>query len=540
MSPRYRMHAASCFLSINSCVCCCRRCLLHPSCSLLLLLLQVFVSPLFLVGEVPSGMGLCGVAVVSLAGYKLGVLGAADAAALNQQGGKPAKIKAPLLPVGANGVGAAAGSKLMAHQHDEHEVQHLIPAADVRSRMGELSHTGQQLQQQHSRVYQRQPAQLLSTGTAAASAAGAGAVASSPGLHTTNSSRIGTQQAVLQQRQQSPEHAQGNHLQEGQLLHHPQAQDGSIAGGADARGGSSGGSNKTKSAWAIAYYKQKSPPVGVWEAACGGLQSAAKQLLSTTGANSPRGRGPAGGAAQGLFAAGSPNGHHHHHHHSGNGLLSSTDSSGGTAGNSNGSSNNSWEEDSQAKAGKDLKLEVLSKRGGALPAGQRGGSSSSSGWVVRRWLPWLHAPLQRLRRSMHGTAQLLSGPSAGPTLVLIVAFLYSLTASVDKLGMSASSSTAFYLCVQRVLIGAASLLYLLVSSPRTLRHLYKDAVLLVTLSLVEQASIVLYFKAIQNILVSAMACVCFWGDTPHNTRDGVGLGFRAGERVGGLCSSWWC
>jgi uncharacterized membrane protein len=88
--------------------------------------------------------------------------------------------------------------------------------------------------------------------------------------------------------------------------------------------------------------------------------------------------------------------------------------------------------------------------------------------------------------------------------VLIVAFLYSLTASFDKLGMSSSTSTAFYIMMQRLLIAAVSLAYLLLGTPRTLRHLYRDAVLLVALSLAEQLAIVLYFKAIQNILVGVL------------------------------------
>jgi hypothetical protein len=79
---------------------------------------------------------------------------------------------------------------------------------------------------------------------------------------------------------------------------------------------------------------------------------------------------------------------------------------------------------------------------------------------------------------------------------------------MDKLGMSASSSTAFYLMMQRLLIAAVSMVYLLLMSPHTFKYLARDAVLLVSMSIVEQAAIVLYFKAIQNILVSVRA---LWG-----------------------------
>jgi hypothetical protein len=157
--------------------------------------------------------------------------------------------------------------------------------------------------------------------------------------------------------------------------------------------------------------------------------------------------------------------------------------------------------DSQAKASKDAGLSGLSK-----PDSKRNPHGSSAAAQrsrpPRRWLGRLQGPVRRLEQAVRGTATLLSGPSAGPALVLIVAFLYSLTASMDKLGMSASSSTAFYLMMQRLLIAAVSMVYLLLMSPHTLKYLAKDAVLLVSMSLVEQAAIVLYFKAIQNILVS--------------------------------------
>jgi hypothetical protein len=262
------------------------------------------------------------------------------------------------------------------------------------------------------------------------------------------------------------------------------------------RSSSSAGGAKQKSAWAIAYYKQKSPQVGVWEAACGGLQLAAQQLLATAGM-SPHSR--AANSAQNVFGVGNMNGHHHSTGFTGSGggsALSSLDSHSSSAGGAQ-----VWV-DSQAKAGKDIKY-TDSKRGAHGPL-----AAAPRSTPPRRWPLWMRLLLRRLQQAVQGPAQLLSGPTAGPTLVLIVAFLYSLTASFDKLGMSSSSSTAFYIMMQRVLIAVMGSIYLLAASPRTLRHLYRDAVLLVTLSLAEQLAIVLYFKAIQNILVSRSSMAC--------------------------------
>lgn len=398
-------------------------------------------------------MGLAGVAVVSLAGYKLGVLGAADTAALSQQAIKAGKSKLPLLPVGSHALGRSSSTSRLSQSGAQcgPKEQQLL-AADTQERMDDMYH-GQPQQQQQSRVYQRQPAQLSLP------------EANGAELHAANGQLAGDEEQLQQQQHGQPSDA------------------------ASMRSSSAGGA-KQKSAWAIAYYKQKSPQVGVWEAACGGLQSAAQQLLATAGM-SPRSH--AADSAQNVFGAGSMNGHHHSTGFSVSGgvsALSSLDSHGSIAGGAQ-----VWE-DSQAKAGKDIK-HIDSKRGAHGPL-----AAAARSAPPRRWPLWIRLPLRRLQQAVQGPAQLLSGPTAGPTLVLIVAFLYSLTASFDKLGMSSSSSTAFYIMMQRVLIAAMGLIYLLAASPRTLRHLYRDAVLLVKLSLAEQLAIVLYFKAIQNILVS--------------------------------------
>jgi uncharacterized membrane protein len=420
---------------------------------------------MFLVGEVPTAMGLAGVAVVSLAGYKLGVLGAADTAALSQQAVKAGKSKLPLLPVGSHALGRSSSTSRLSQPELQcsPEAQQLL-TADAQECRDDVYYG--QPQPQQSRVYQRQPAQLA--------------------LPEANGADPQSANGVWQEpRQQSRADEQLKQQQRGQPSDAGSMCSSSSAGGA-----------KQQSAWAIAYYKQKSPQVGVWEAACGGLQSAAQQLLATAGM-SPRSR--AADSAENVFGVGSMDGHHQPTGFNGSGsgsAVGSLDSRSNSAGGAQ-----VWV-DSQAKAGKDIK-HTDSKRGahGSLTAAPRS-------TPPRRWPLWIRLPLRRLQQAVQGPAKLLSGPTAGPTLVLIVAFLYSLTASFDKLGMSSSSSTAFYIMMQRVLIAVMGLIYLLAASPRTLRHLYRDAVLLVTLSLAEQLAIVLYFKAIQNILVSRSSSAC--------------------------------
>eukprot|EP00879_Flechtneria_rotunda_P012109 GHRR01012644.1.p1 GENE.GHRR01012644.1~~GHRR01012644.1.p1 ORF type:complete len:510 (+),score=175.53 GHRR01012644.1:535-2064(+) len=104
-------------------------------------------------------------------------------------------------------------------------------------------------------------------------------------------------------------------------------------------------------------------------------------------------------------------------------------------------------------------------------------------------------------------AAAMSSPSVAPAMVLTCAALYSLTAAMDKLGIAAANGLAAYFLAQRLLIGAASLMYLLFWSPKTLRHLVKDAPLLLSISIVEQASVVFYLNAIENLLVSYVVAI---------------------------------
>lgn len=102
----------------------------------------------------------------------------------------------------------------------------------------------------------------------------------------------------------------------------------------------------------------------------------------------------------------------------------------------------------------------------------------------------------------------MSSPKAAPAIVLAAAFLYSVTASLDKVGIAAAQfSLTAYFMAQRVLVGAVGLLYLLCFSRAALRHVTRDFVLLLAISLVEQGSVIVYLLAIENILVSYVVAI---------------------------------
>lgn len=54
------------------------------------------------------------------------------------------------------------------------------------------------------------------------------------------------------------------------------------------------------------------------------------------------------------------------------------------------------------------------------------------------------------------------GDSKGSVLMLVVAFIWALTSSFDKMGMAASPSVAAYLAVQRAMTAVPAAAYLLV------------------------------------------------------------------------------
>ncbi|KAF8067202.1 hypothetical protein HT031_002249 [Scenedesmus sp. PABB004] len=108
-----------------------------------------------------------------------------------------------------------------------------------------------------------------------------------------------------------------------------------------------------------------------------------------------------------------------------------------------------------------------------------------------------------------GLRALAGGASArAPAMVLSVAALYSLTASMDKLGIAAAGQRlAPYFLAQRLLVGAAAAAYLGLAARRSARHLLRDAPLLVSISLAELGAVVFYLAAIENVLVSYVVAI---------------------------------
>ena len=98
-------------------------------------------------------------------------------------------------------------------------------------------------------------------------------------------------------------------------------------------------------------------------------------------------------------------------------------------------------------------------------------------------------------------------PRLGPIIVLAVAAIWSVTASLDKMGIMAAPSTSTYFVAQRLIIGAAGLTYLLLFSRPSFRYCYSHFGLLCSISLAEQAAVIFFLLAIDNLLVSYVVAI---------------------------------
>lgn len=344
----------------------------------------VMVSPFFLVGEVPSPLGMLGVFVVSTSGYMLGLV---TAPGKIEQPSSPSKAKLPLT------------------------------APLMRKSLSASS-----LQQEQQQELQRQ------------------------------------------QQQQQPYDQQQHHQQ--QQRYQEELRDHNHRRIGDSQHGKRGSSKSSQlSVWAMAYYKGK---------AAGSAVITADHTAAGVDAPGPQ---------QWLTSS----------------KLGSADSSSAYRPVANGSSNGAdadstnWD-DSQAKLSKDTRAD--GKSAAALAASRAArliGQASGRAWGKQ----WLAACVAAA-----------SGTNAAPAMVLSVAFLYSLTASLDKLGIAAANhSLAAYFLGQRLLIGLCGAVYLLCFARAALRHIASDMVLLCSISLVEQFAVVFYLIAINNILVSYVVAI---------------------------------
>lgn len=102
---------------------------------------------------------------------------------------------------------------------------------------------------------------------------------------------------------------------------------------------------------------------------------------------------------------------------------------------------------------------------------------------------------------------LVRGKEPGAVMMILVAFLWSLTATLDKIGTLSAPSLPVYFALQRLCIGVMALVYLLGWSRSAFRHLITKFPILLVTSLMELASVVLFLKAIQYILVSYVVAI---------------------------------
>jgi drug/metabolite transporter (DMT)-like permease len=95
----------------------------------------------------------------------------------------------------------------------------------------------------------------------------------------------------------------------------------------------------------------------------------------------------------------------------------------------------------------------------------------------------------------------------GPVMILAVAAVWSVTASLDKMGTMAAPSTSIYFVTQRVIIGAAGFTYLLLFSRPSFKYCCSHFGLLCSISLAEQAAVGFFLLAIKDLLVSYVVAI---------------------------------
>lgn len=366
----------------------------------------VLLSPLFLVGEVPSPVGMLGVFVVSLSGYMLGLV---TAPGVCDKPCSPSKAK---LPPSSTSLRKSASANTLVQTQQQQEF-HALP------------HSQEDLQQWPQDQYQQQ------------------------------------------------------HF-------HEQWNDHNHSGLIDNNSSSSRGKSRGSqlSVWAMAYYKGKavrSPASTV--AAAGELQ----QYID-----------PPAGPGHLLSSTGSAK--------SGGGMYDSSNCIRVVCNSSNSCKNSEssrWHDyDSQAKVSKDTSR-VESKLGNRAQAASNTAAASRAAKLAGH-----RSGRSSIQRTFAAVTAAFSGPSAAPALVLMTAFLYSLTASLDKLGIAAANhSLAAYFLWQRLIIGACGAVYLLCFARHALRHLVRDMLLLISISVVEQLAVVFYLIAISNMLVSYVVAI---------------------------------
>ncbi|KAG2442506.1 hypothetical protein HXX76_002592 [Chlamydomonas incerta] len=178
-----------------------------------------------------------------------------------------------------------------------------------------------------------------------------------------------------------------------------------------------------------------------------------------------------------------------------------------------------------AGAGLDLESGPINNGGGGLGAGGGGGGGGGGatgvfGGGVKRLLGGKHLGLVRRPSSV---ADLTGRPSSsgagalaavlpwhqepGTVLMIGVAVIWSITASLDKLGVLTGPSIWMYFAVQRLTIGGASLLYICATEPRLLLLLRDNLGVMMAVSALELAAVLLFLNAVRHLLVSYVVAI---------------------------------
>eukprot|EP00198_Chlamydomonas_reinhardtii_P002664 XP_001692000.1 predicted protein [Chlamydomonas reinhardtii] len=95
----------------------------------------------------------------------------------------------------------------------------------------------------------------------------------------------------------------------------------------------------------------------------------------------------------------------------------------------------------------------------------------------------------------------------GTVLMIGVAVIWSITASLDKLGVLTGPSIWMYFAVQRLTIGGASLMYICATEPRLLLLLRDNLGVMIAVSALELAAVLLFLNAVRHLLVSYVVAI---------------------------------
>lgn len=111
------------------------------------------------------------------------------------------------------------------------------------------------------------------------------------------------------------------------------------------------------------------------------------------------------------------------------------------------------------------------------------------------------------KRATVAAGGLIRPQEPGTVLMLGVAVMWAITASLDKVGVLHSPSVWAYFALQRLVIGLLSLAFQLSSDPRAFYHFLNKPLLLLTISVLELMAVVFFLEAIKYVFVSYVVAI---------------------------------